>query len=785
MNLDRINGFFERYTRWVLKYRWCVMVTVLAVVGGFAAQLPKMHFITSFESFFVEDDEEIIRYNQFKEEFGNDKTVYVLIEPKQGAMFTLENMAVLKEITADLERSIPYLDEVTSVTNAEFIEGRDDTLQVFDLMEDFPADEEKLALIQSKLMAREIYRDSIVSADGDKVGILIKLLLAENDPDYEKKVAKAVRGVFSKEAYQGLNFYEVGAVLFDTEFQENVKQETKKFFKLSVLLIMTLLFVFIRRPYAVYVPLAVVMTSVAVTFGLLAVTTAMKVTCSIILPLIVTIGVCDSIYIISVYRKKRISAPDRSEAIVQAMKKCGLPCLVTSFTTIMGFLALSTVPIIPVREAGLFCAFGTAMCFVMSVTLGIILLSFGRSAPAREKARKAVVGDVYHRLMVKVADVIVKRQTSILVCAVLVTAACVYAASTIEIENHFLDYMGDEFEIKQDIQYVDASMCGSSTLELVFDTQKPDGVKSPAVLTEIERVQKFAEQNDLVMTTSSVVDVVKTINQTLHNEDSRFYQIPATVNEVAQYLLLYESSGGTRLERVVTFDYAKARLVLRTQSLGTHDALRLYEEIHRFVDQNVQQSTVVITGANALNAKVVDYIIQAQVTSVLLAFAMISIVMVVVFGSIRIGLTAMIPNVFPIFFVLGFMGVTGRNLGMMNAMISAVVIGIAVDDTIHFFSHYREVRRNANDAVSALYTALEEVGRPMFFSTAALTVGFSVIMLSNMINVAEFGVLISLAVFISLVSDFFIGGSLILKWKVFEEASARKAVRREVESVSG
>jgi hypothetical protein len=785
MNLGRINGFFERFTRSVLKHRIFVLVVVLAGVGGFASQLPRMHFITSFESFFVEDDEEIIRYNQFKEEFGNDKTVYVLVEPKQGPMFTLENMGILRQITADLEKSIPYLDEVTSVTNAEFIEGRDDTLQVYDLMENFPESEDALAAVKEKLLARDIYIDSIVSRDGQKAGILIKLLLAENDPDYEKKVAKAVRGVFAKEAYQNLNFYEVGAVLFDTEFQGNVKQETKKFFILSILLIMTLLLAFIRRPYAVYVPLAVVITSVVATFGLLAMTTAMKVTCSIILPLIVTIGVCDSVYIISVYRKKRISAPDRREAIVQAMKKCGLPCLTTSVTTIMGFLALSTVPIIPVREAGLFCAFGTAMCFIMSVTLGIILLSFGKSAPVKEKVRKAVVGDVYHRLMVKTADVIVHHKNRLLVCALLVTAACLYAASTIEIENHFLDYMGDEFEIKQDIQYVDAAMCGSSTLELVFDTQKPDGVKSPAVLAEIQRVQQFAEKQDTVMTTSSVVDVVKTINQTLHNEDSRFYQIPATVNEVAQYLLLYESSGGARLERVVTFDYAKARLVLRTRSLGTRDALRLYEEIHRFVDQNVKQSTVVITGANALNVKVIDYIIQAQVTSVLLAFGMISIVMVVVFGSIRFGLIAMIPNVFPIVFVLGFMGVTGRQLGMMNAMISAVVIGIAVDDTIHFFSHYREVRRYTKDAVSALYTTLEEVGRPMFFTTAALTVGFSVIMLSNMINVAEFGVLISLAVFISLVSDFFIGGSLILKWKVFEEASSRKALRHETDPVSG
>ncbi|PID39454.1 MAG: hypothetical protein CR984_06945 [Proteobacteria bacterium] len=773
MNIEKMNRFFGRFATNVLKHKVIVLILILAVVAAFVSRIPKLHFITSFESFFVEDDAEIIIYNQFKEAFGNDKTLYALVEPKQGPMFTLENMEILKKLTADLEDSIPYLDEVTSVANAEFIEGRDNTLVVHDLMEDVPQTEAALMAVKQKLLDRPIYRNSIVSPDGEKTGILIKLLLPEGNPDYEKEVAQAVRSVFNKPAYQALDYHEVGAVLFDTEFQGNVKSQTMKFFRLSVLVIMVLLFVFLRRFYAVYVPLLVVFTSVGMTFGLLAMTTAMKVTCTIILPLIVTIGVCDAIYIISIFKKRMATASSRDEAIVQAMERCGLPCLITSITTIMGFLALSCVPIIPVREAGLFCAFGTAMCFIMSITLGIILLSFGKMTPEKAAKEKTAGDDIYSRIMQAVARFNIRHQNGILIVAVLITAGCIAAAANIVIENNFLDYMGDEFEVKQEIRYVDDTMCGSSTLELVFDTGKPNGIKNPEVLREIEKVQNFANGDPLVMTTSSVVDVIKTINQSLHNEDPAYYRIPGTLDEVAQYLLLYESSGGERLERVLSFDYARARLVLRTQSLGTSQALALYNHIQDYVADNVKTSEVVITGANALKVKVIDYILQAQITSVLLAFAMISVMMVIVFGSLRIGLIAMLPNVFPIVFVLGFIGITGRNLGMMNAMISAVVIGIAVDDTIHFFSHYRESRRQAKDAESALINALEGVGRPMFFTSVALTLGFSVVMLSNMVNVAEFGVLISLAVLISLISDFFIGSSLILKFGLFEEGGER------------
>ena len=775
MNLEKANRFFENLAKTTLKRKTFLLVVILLVVVGFAVQIPiRMHFITSFESFFVEDDEVIKTYNEFKKEFGNDKSVYVLIEPKQGELFTLKNMDILKKITEDLEKNIPYLDEVVSITNTEFIEGREDTLRVYDLMVDFPKTQKELLEIKKKVLDREIYRDSVISRDGEKTGILIRLLPVEEDPDYEKKVAQMVREIFARDEYRIFNFHEVGAVIFDTEFQGNVKAETMKFFRLCIIVIMILLYLFMRRLYAVYIPLAVVVASAGMTFGLLAVITAMKVTCTIILPLIVTIGVCDSIYILSIFRKKFIASESRDEAIIQTMKKCGFPCFITSLTTIMGFLALSIAPIIPVREAGLFCAFGTAVCFIMSITLGIILLSFGKGAAAEKNSDKEVPGDIYHKLMLKTADINVRYRYVILIATAILTAVCIYQASTIVVENNFLAYMGDEFEIKKEIQYVDATMCGSSTLELVFDTGKRDGVKDPEVLRELESVQEFAGHDPLVMTTSSVVDVVKTINKTLHNEDPEFYRIPETRDEVAQYLLLYESSGGERLDRVITFDYAKARLVIRTKTVGSREALPFYGRIKEFTGKHVKKSGVTITGADALKIRVIDYILQTQITSVLLAFGMITVMMIIVFGSVRIGLITMIPNIFPVIFILGFMGITGRNLGMMNAMISAIAIGIAVDDTIHFFSHFREVRRHAPDQTTALYTTMEEVGRPMLFTSLALTVGFSVVTLSSMVNVSEFGVLISLAVLISLLSDFFIGSSLILTLKLFEPEQTKK-----------
>ncbi|MBL0716773.1 MAG: MMPL family transporter [Desulfosarcina sp.] len=775
MNLNTVNNFFGKLAEGILKYRFFVLVGVLAVVVFFAVRIPKMKIITSFESFFVEDDPALVTYDDFKKEFGNDKSVYVLVEPKKGKLFTMDNMKILQALTGDIERNLSHLDEVTSITNVEFIEGRDDTLFVHDLMENFPTTSDELQDIKKKVLDRPVYRDSIISGDGETTGILIRLKLVPDDPDYEIKIAKEIRSIFKNEKYRAFNFHEVGAVLFDTEFQSNVKSETVKFFRLSVLLIMIVVFLFIRKLYAVYIPLAVVITSAVMTFGLLAMTTAMKVTCSVIPPLIVTIGVCDSIYIISIFRKNRQNQENVKKAIIQTMEKCGLPCLITTITTIMGFIALSFVPVVPVREAGLFCAFGTAACFLMTITLGIILLSFGKNGPAVVKASSDKGanngeggGDIYHRIMGKVAYINIKAKYPILAIGALLVLVSIYLASSIKIDNDFLAYMGDKFEVKKDIIYVDGQMGGSSTFELVFDTGKKDGVKNIKVLREIEKVEQFAENDRDVMAVSSVVDIIKTINKTLHNENNDYYILPEQQDAAAQYLFLYESSGGDRLDKVLNFDYSEARLVVRTKTLSSAKALELFNRLTNFIDRNVTESGVIITGANALKVGFLEFILNAQVNSVIFAFSMITIMMIIVFQSIRTGLIAMIPNIIPLILILGFMGITGRKLGMLNAMISAIIIGIAVDDTIHFFSHYRSVRRKTKDEEKALYITLEEVGRPMFFTSIALVTGFSVVSFSSMNNVADFGVLTSLAVFLSLLSDFFIGSSLILTLKPFK-----------------
>ena len=772
MNIDKVNDYFERLAQATIRYKILVLIAIFAVSGFFVAHIPKMRVDTSFESFFLEEDKAIVDYNNFKKEFGNDKTVYILVEPKKGELFTLKNMKILKKITADLEQNVPYLDEVISITNVEFIEGKENTLMVYDLMEDFPETKEELLDIKRKVLDRDIYLNSVISKDGEKTGILVRLKLAEEDPDYEKKVAKKIREIFNKNEYQqAFNLYEVGSVVFDTEFQTNVRKETKKFFRLTLLAIIGLLFFFLRRAYAIYIPILVVLFSAGATFGLLAMTTSMKITSVVILPLIVTIGICDSVYIISMFQKNLIGLRDRKEAIIKTIKHCGLPCFMTSATTVVGFMSLAVVPIIPIREAGLFCAFGTAMCFLLTMTLGVILLSIGKGASSKDLVKNKGSNDFYDKIMMKITDINKKGKFVILILAGIISIIAIYEISNIVIDNNFVDYMGDKFEVKKDTLYVDNQMGGSSSFEIVFDTGKRDGIKEPQVLHEIEKVQNFVEQEKLVMTTSSVVDVIKTINKTLHNERQEYYKLPDSKNEVAQYLFLYEASGGERLDKVVNFDYSKARLVVRTKSIGSRDALKIYNHIKDFTERHVKRSKVTITGAQAIHARCINYILSGQVKSVSIAFVVICIMMMLIFGSVRVGLISMIPNIFPILFVLGFMGITGRNLGMANAMLASIAIGIAVDDTIHFFSHYRMIRRGLKpvDDVKALYVTLSEVGRPMFFTTVALAIGFSMVSLSCMKNVAEFGILATITILVALLSDLFIGSSLILTLKPWKK----------------
>jgi predicted RND superfamily exporter protein len=342
-------------------------------------------------------------------------------------------------------------------------------------------------------------------------------------------------------------------------------------------------------------------------------------------------------------------------------------------------------------------------------------------------------------------------------------------AFRVQVDSNWLDDFWDSSSIYQTIVRVDDEMGGATNIIYLFDSGSDDGIKEPAVLREIERVQLDADEDGwLVRKSYSIVDIVKDLNQAFHGDDPAYHRIPDTREEVAQYLLLYESSGGEEAEEYVSSDYRHANLELRLRIDRTARTEALVDRLAAGLEEDpLEASEVSLTGIGALWLVLMDYIMSSNIQGFGIAFSVITLMMIGIFRSVRIGMISMIPNLAPVLLAMGAMGWFDVTLDYNKVSIAAIALGISVDDTIHLmtrFHHEFGVHQNYRKALRA---ALNDVGRALIITSVALVLGFLVLMFSELRSQGLYGILLSGALLTALVADFFFMPALVLWLKPF------------------
>jgi predicted RND superfamily exporter protein len=231
---------------------------------------------------------------------------------------------------------------------------------------------------------------------------------------------------------------------------------------------------------------------------------------------------------------------------------------------------------------------------------------------------------------------------------------------------------------------------------------------------------------------------------------------------------MYEISGGSEIEKYVTADYAIARISVVTKQMNASQNSYLFSNIDAFLSSHLTGLAVQVTGIDFLVNQITQRIILTQANSLTTAFIIILILMLLIFG-IKLGLLSVLPNVFPVVFFLGLMGWAGFRLNMATAIIASVAIGMVVDDTIHYFTHFKHEYRQSGDIRLAMRTALLKVGRALVFTSLVLVTGFLIFIFSQTRILLDFGILSSIAIFTALLGDLFIGPVLLSTFDVMRK----------------
>jgi predicted RND superfamily exporter protein len=783
---QRISLSFERWGRWVASRPYRVLACVAVVVASLGAQIPRIEIDTTTEGFLRADDPILAVYDDFRARFGRDDAIIVGVEVAD--VFAADTLTKLRDLHAALEAEVPSVDEITSLLNARWTRGEGDELIVEDLVEVWPESAGERAALRSKTLSNPLYLDFLVNEAASLTTMQIDLetyvrygtdeagkpLLRYLNGAELRAVVESVTAVIDRFDSPDFRLHVAGTPWLSEQMARYTRTDFRRLTALSIVVMAALLFAIFRTVRSVVLPLLVVVATVICTLGLLVLLDMPYQQPTQIVPIsLLAIGLGDSVHVLSIYRQYRGRGVPASEAIAKALGYTGIAVVMTSLTTAAAMMSFLSSALAPIANIGVLVPAGVMIALLLTLTLVPALIVV---FPERARLRPQLEFAWLDRLIVRAGTSAARHPWPVIAVAGVLIAASLAGASMIRFSHNPLAWFPPQDRLRIATETLNEQLGGVMSAEILFETKREGGVQDPALLRALDDIARLntefesgqsesapGEDRLRIAKTISIADLLKEVNEALNENRPEHYVLPETRELVAQELLLFEMSGSDDLEDLSDYRYETARMMLR---LPWADATRYGEFIDQLVAKYRERTgddvEVVSTGMLPLLFRTLTAVIHSMGRSYVLAFLAVTPLMILLLGSVRLGLLAMIPNLLPIVAVLGLMGAIGLPLDLFSLLTGSIVLGLAVDDTIHFTSGFGRDLALHGDAVGAVQRTLGTTGQAMCFTTLILCSGFSMFAFAYMRNGVVFGSVTAVALGLALAADVVLAPALFV-----------------------
>ncbi len=770
--LPRVHWFFEspgyRVSEGILHYRTpilCLTALLLAVSVYLLFQL-RVDF--SFESIMLTDDEEAAFFDEFKERFEESgRDIIVLLQGK--ALLEAEGLPLLRELTAVLEE-LDGVEEVLTVLNAPIVEGTEEGLQIESLHDRISKGRLRIEGLREAALQNPILHRTLLSDDGQTLALFVRLALYVQTEKQKRPVVRAVKSTASSVVAGRFPVYFTGFPVIQEEYTQKGLGEAWRFFMVSAGILCIFLYFTFRSSLGLYVPQLTVLASVVFLLGLMSLCgQEIDLITNIIPSLLLVYGIADSIHLIHRYYEELGHGLSKREALLVVIRRMGVACFMTSFTTAVGFLSLTTATIRIIRNFGLFAGIGIFLAYGATIVLLPILLSLHPSP--RGKWEKETAHGPIGRLLTRIGRVNERFPRTLIFFGFLLFAGSALLCTRVEMESYILEELAEDNPIVQANQILDGEMAGIFPYQVQIAAAEEGGALEPDFLNRVDRLETFLSSQPWIRKTFSILTLLKEMHQAMNGGDPAFYRVPESRELVAQYLLLYSMSGDPEdLDALVTPDGRYLRLVCQGIDMGTSNFFELKRRTEKKAATLFEPpASYHVTGRSLLANRALNNIVRDMLVSFLSAFGIIFVAVSLLYRSFKAGLITMVPNIIPLVFTLGFMGLFGITLRVSTVVAFSICLGMAVDDTIHYLTRFREELDRTGDYVASMYRTLQSAGRAIVLTTSMLISGFLVFLTSDFNATHDFGLLSSVALTASLLgSIIFLPAALntIKPWKV-------------------
>lgn len=773
--MQHLDSWIRRWADIVVARRGWVIAFTLALVAAAGAGIPGLGLTNDYRYFFSQDNPQLIEFERSQRVFNKNDNILLVLAPPGGAVFTPEALDSVRKLT---ERAwqVPYAIRVDSVTNFQHTSAEGDDLRVADLVID-PGhlSEEDLTRIKRIALNEPELARRLISKEAHVTGVNITLELPGKDNE-EQALAIGFARAISREVeaeFPGTRVYLTGIVALSNALAECAMTDMQTLVPLMYLGMVLVMLLLTRSVTGTLSTVGVIALSTITAMGLTGWTPIMITPISAMAPsMIMTLAVANCVHLLEGVFFARRQGEAVGEAISQSIRINLPPIFVTALTTVIGFLSLNFSDAPPFRDLGNITAAGVAAAFFLSMGFFPAMLSFF-TLPPRSVSRPL------DRILEKFATLVLRRHAPIFWIGLLALGVSVILLPQNDLNDQYVKYFEPEVTFRTDTDFISENLTGIYQVDYPLTAGGANDICDPAYLKMLDDFTLWWKARPDVIHVSSLSDTIKKLNMNMHGDDPAFYTLPEDRALIAQYLLLYEMSlpYGLDLNNRINVDKSATRLTVTLDDVTTKRLRESVEAGETWLTIHAPKSWVHGVGSSVMFANISHRNIKSMLVGTTVALIAISLTLIVALRSIRYGLLSLVPNLIPTAVAFGVWGLVVGEVNVGLSVVTAMTLGIVVDDTVHFLSKYLRVRReNEMGVEDAIRYAMGAVGPAMIGTSLILFVGFSILSFSSFNLNGSMGRLTGITILLALAADLTFLPALLVRVGQKESASVIKPV---------
>jgi hypothetical protein len=772
-----------------------VIGILLGATVLFALQFPSIRIDTDPENMLEAGQPDRVLYNEIKEGFGVNDLIVVGIVAEDG-IFRAEALAAVARATEQILaiRGV-VISDVVSLTTTDNVKSAGGLLDIHPVMGTVPVTAEGIASLRRDIADNPFLHEKIASADGTALALYVPI----ERKDMSFLIAGEIEAILQRQLPPGLDYHLAGLPVAEDTFGHEMFLQMAVTAPLAFMGILLLVYLLFRRA-AFLVPVGMdAMLSVVWAMGLLIGSgQTVHIMSSMIPVFLMPIAVLDDVHILSAFFDTYKKIGEKRAAVLEAMKPLYRPMLYTSLTSAVGFASLALADIPPVRVFGIFVAFGIMVAWLLSMTMVpavIGLMSeerlrraihepgsggglrdqsngggargFDRMTGSQERARRGeedgspariaprLRAPLLDRVVRCIGGLSVRRARAMLAMGLVLLALGIAGVAQIEINDNPVKWFKQGHRIRVADELMNRLFGGTYMAYLLVEGDEPGALKRPETLAYLDRMQSHLEAEPLVGKTSSVADIVARINLVLHDNDPEYDRVPDTAEAAGQFLFLYESSGDPDdLDDFIDREARRANVWVQMKGGDNRQMTATEENLERFIRAEPPPAGVGLrwSGLTYINKVWQDLMVFGMLKAVLGSFAVVFVLLLVEFRSLRLGALAMVPLTVAIVLSYGIVGWSGKSYDMPIAVCSALSLGLAIDFAIHYLHRFK-ARYEATADLEGTHAYMSgEPLRAIARNAIVITLGFLPLTVSSLTPYVTVGIFFALLMIFSTLS---------------------------------